>query len=252
MKYHIDTIPVWDSLRQGGECSLCTLESNTEKSYIDSFLGASVMEPDTRVEVNKKGFCPRHFTILFNAQNRLGLALMAHTYLQETRKKFEQISAKLQNDGAKPSISPAVLFFSKEKKSPASEFTLSIKQHNAECIICDRMKNTLDRYAFTILHLWNTDREFKTILMSSRGFCLPHLATTIDIAKETLSYKKQTQWTKDILPLITNALKQLDDEIYWFTQKFDYRNKDKPWENSKDALPRVLQKLTGRFIVEPN
>jgi hypothetical protein len=249
MKYHIDTIPVWDALRQGGECPLCILENITEKSYIDSSLGASVMEPDTRVKVNKKGFCPLHFEMLFDAQNRLGLALMAHTYLQETKTEFEHISRKLRNDSLKSSSSTTALFFSKGKHNPAAEFTLCIKQHTQECIICERLQNTINRYAYTVLHLWNTDPEFKTILMSSRGFCLPHLATTIDIAKETLPHKKQTQWTDDILPLIINALGLLEEELYWFTQKFDYRNQDKPWGNSKDALSRTIQKLTGRLIV---
>jgi len=252
MKYHIDTIPVWDALKQGGECPLCTLENNAEKSYIDSFLGASVMEPDTRMEVNKKGFCPQHFTMLFNARNRLGLALMAHTYLQETTKDFEMNAAKLKNVASKTSTSYAAMFFSKDKHDHLSEFTQHIKQHSKNCIICDRLQNTLNRYAYTILHLWNTDSEFKSVLMVSRGFCLPHLATTIDIAKETMSSTKVTQWTNEVIPLIANALKQLEDEIYWFTQKFDYRNQDKPWRNSKDALPRVLQKLMGRFTTEQN
>ena len=228
---------------------MCTLESNTEKSYIDSFLGASVMEPDARVEVNERGFCPHHFTMLFNAQNRLGLALMAHTYLQETKKKFEQVSTKLCKDIAKSSSSSAALFFSKEKHNPATEFAQYIKQHNSECVICERMHNTLNRYAYTVLHLWNTDPEFKAVLMSSRGFCLPHHATIIEIAKETMTNKKLEQWTKDILPIAVNALKLLEEELYWFTQKFDYRNQDKPWGNSKDALPRTLQKLTGKIIV---
>lgn len=247
MKYHIDTIPVWDALKLGGECPLCTLENNMEKSYVDSFLGASVMEPDTRVEVNKKGFCPNHFLMLFNAQNRLGLALMAHTYLKEIRKKFEKQSAKLLNDGSKSSLSPAAFFPSKNKSNTLSEFTRQIKVQNSDCIICDRMQNSLNRYAYTFLHLWNTDAEFKSVLCSSKGFCLPHLAITIDIASETITSKKQTEWINDMLPLTTNVLKQLEDDLHWFTQKFDYRNQDKPWGNSKDALPRVIQKLTGKI-----
>ena len=40
MKYHIDTIPVWDAYHQESECPLCILYSSLEKSYIESFLGA--------------------------------------------------------------------------------------------------------------------------------------------------------------------------------------------------------------------
>jgi hypothetical protein len=38
---------------------------------------------------------------------------------------------------------------------------------------------------------------------------------------------------------------RLEQELDWFTKKFDYRNNDAPWGNSKDALPRSIQKLKG-------
>ena len=64
MKYHIDTIPVWDAYKAADECSLCVLEYQSERAYIDFFLSGSVMEPDTRIEVNKFGFCPSHIKLL--------------------------------------------------------------------------------------------------------------------------------------------------------------------------------------------
>ena len=30
MRYHIDTIPVWDAMKLEGECLLCALERKTE------------------------------------------------------------------------------------------------------------------------------------------------------------------------------------------------------------------------------
>lgn len=92
MKYHIDTIPVWDAYHQESECPLCILEHNLEKNYVESFLGASVMESDTRIQVNRSGFCSHHFKLLYDAQNRLGLALMTHTHLKELIGKFERQS----------------------------------------------------------------------------------------------------------------------------------------------------------------
>ena len=49
MKYHIDTIPVWDAMKRDGECLLCALERKTELDEAERYLGASVMEPDIRV-----------------------------------------------------------------------------------------------------------------------------------------------------------------------------------------------------------
>ena len=88
MRYHIDTIPVWDAMKLEGECPLCALRRKLELGEVERYLGASVMEPDTRIQVNEKGFCARHHAMLFAASNRLGHALMLHTHLKETEKRL--------------------------------------------------------------------------------------------------------------------------------------------------------------------
>ena len=69
MRYHIDTIPVWDAMKLGGECPLCALRRKVELMDVDRYLGASVMEPDTRIQVNEKGFCQRHHKMLTEKKN---------------------------------------------------------------------------------------------------------------------------------------------------------------------------------------
>ena len=93
MKQHIDTIPVWEAYQADCECPLCRIRLKNEAMYVDNFLGASVMEPSTRVEVNQKGFCQRHFQMMFDSGNRLGLALLCHTYLKETMAKLDKDAA---------------------------------------------------------------------------------------------------------------------------------------------------------------
>ena len=44
-------------------------------------------------------------------------------------------------------------------------------------------------------------------------------------------------------------MKRVNEDISWFIDKFDYRNQDAPWKNSKDALPRGIIK-TGHTMVE--
>ncbi|MCR5520278.1 MAG: DUF6062 family protein, partial [Lachnospiraceae bacterium] len=39
-------------------------------------------------------------------------------------------------------------------------------------------------------------------------------------------------------------------DVEWFTDKFDYRNVDAPWKNSKDALVRGILKLNGARVEE--
>jgi hypothetical protein len=44
------------------------------------------------------------------------------------------------------------------------------------------------------------------------------------------------------------ALADMERDIEWFTRKFDYRNSDKPWGNSKDALPRAINMIEGYIV----
>jgi len=41
------------------------------------------------------------------------------------------------------------------------------------------------------------------------------------------------------------CLETMRDDVEWFTLKFDYRNANKDWKNSKDALPRSIRRLGG-------
>ncbi len=40
-------------------------------------------------------------------------------------------------------------------------------------------------------------------------------------------------------------MKRVHEDLSWFIDKFDYRFKDEPWKNAKDALPRTMTKLNS-------
>ncbi len=42
-------------------------------------------------------------------------------------------------------------------------------------------------------------------------------------------------------------MQRLSEDLDWFCDKFDYRNKDADWRTSKDALPRGMQKAAGGY-----
>ena len=56
---HLDTIPIWDAYKLDTECPLCALEDACEKQFLDIALGGAMMEPDTRIATNERGFCSR-------------------------------------------------------------------------------------------------------------------------------------------------------------------------------------------------
>lgn len=227
MRYHIDTIPVWDAYKQQGECPLCDLSAASEQSYLESFLGASVMEPAVRIEVNQKGFCGPHFAKMIQMKNRLGLALMVHTHMKERMQALEELPIEKSS------------FFSKKKAaSPTS----------TSCILCERLFNTMDRYVYTVLHLWKTDPEFYKMLQHSKGHCLPHHQKLLAMAGEVLGGEKANEFTRMLTSIQKENMARIEKELEWFTLKFDYRNSDKPWGESKDALERAINKLCGKCV----
>ena len=40
-------------------------------------------------------------------------------------------------------------------------------------------------------------------------------------------------------------------DINWFIEKYDYRNQDADWKDSKDAVQRTTQKIVGGYPADP-
>ena len=74
---------------------------------------------------------------------------------------------------------------------------------------------------------------------------MPHLKLLIEGAKQHLSSSQQDEFFRNLFSMQVNNLERLEKEVSWFTQKFDYRNNDKPWGTSKDALIRGIKKVSG-------
>ena len=61
-----------------------------------------------------------------------------------------------------------------------------------------------------------------------------------------LSSSQAASFTSVLAEIQNSSLETLCKDIEWFTLKFDYKNNDKSWGNSKDAIPRTIRKLHGR------
>ena len=79
----IYTIPVNDAFNVQDGCPFCRMYKTLEDNELDIILGASMMEPDIRIETNKLGFCREHYEKMFGMKNRLSLALMLESHLDE-------------------------------------------------------------------------------------------------------------------------------------------------------------------------
>ena len=244
MKYTLDTMPVLDAYREDCECPLCRLRINSEDSYVDSMLGEAYMEPDIRIKTNETGFCTRHFSLMYDRRNRLGLALMTHTHMLEVISSLEKL---LASGGDAPR---GGLLASLRGGASSSGTPQAIRARIGGCVICEQVDGAIERYAYTIAQLVFTNSEFRAMLEKSKGFCLPHLALVLEMADKTLNAKQAAEFKQLVSKIEMENLKRVAGELEWFTLKFDYRNADKPWGNSRDAVERGVNKLMGACVGE--
>lgn len=255
MKYHIDTIPVWDAMKLDGECLLCALERKTELGEADRYLGASVMEPDTRIQVNEKGFCRKHHAMFYSVSNRLGHALMLESHLARTRERMKKAADALERAADNYAKAP----LGKLTRNGQNALQEMQKQSQAlsdmagTCIMCETIRENMERYLHTFFHLYKNDTEFRNHFDASMGVCLPHTADLVRVATEELSAREAAEFIRTLMRLEEKNMDRMQEDISWFIRKFDYRFQNEPWKNSQDAVPRTVNKLRGWCVGdEPN
>lgn len=69
----------------------------------------------------------------------------------------------------------------------------------------------------------------------------------METAETALSDKEKKAFYDILFPMMEQNMQRLSDDLDWFCDKFDYRNKDADWRTSKDALPRGMQKAAGGY-----
>ena len=237
MKEQLYTIPVNDAFNEPCECPLCKIYDNLEQESIDFMLGPSYAEDGIRMETNKTGFCTKHIKQLYDRQNRLGIALMLHTHMKHTGEHIEKM-AKSCNSSKKS-------LFGKKEKSPLIDY---IKEIENSCYICNRIENVFDRYIKTVIHCYTHDDDFKKKFNESKGFCTKHYGMLYEYAEKTLNSSALNNFISDLNDIYINNFKRVTDELEWFIDKFDYKNENEPWKNSKDAIQRSILKTNGLFI----
>ena len=256
MRYHIDTIPVWDAMKLEGECLLCTLERKTELGEAERYLGASVMEPDVRIRVNDRGFCRKHHAMLFSMSNRLGHALMLESHMIEIREKMERINDRLEKSAAQLRDAGIGDRLNGKTKAAVTEILKQAQAVNEmadSCLMCESIAENMGRYLHTFFHLYQHDTDFRTKFSSSKGLCLPHLGQLLETATQELGAKDLGEFVRTVTKLEKENLDRIQEDISWFIKKFDYRYENESWKNSKDAVERTVNKTRGWCVgKEPN
>lgn len=239
MKEKIYTIPLSEAYEEESECPFCKIEQRLEQEMVEYTLGASMMEPDSRVNSNEKGFCRRHYLQMIQSQGKvLSLALVLDTHLAHITGKMEELVQKKRQGG--------LLKKGKPKHEDLAEM-LDCTEKN--CVICEKIESTLEKFACTFWERYHRENDFHKKVNESHGFCLPHFSLLLHTADKELRGSVLQELTDELILLEVQNLKRVNEDINWFTKKFDYRYQDAPWKNSKDAPSRTIAKM-AKFIAE--
>ncbi len=218
MAEKIYSIKIKEAFFEKCGCPLCSLRSFLEKDEIDRILGASMMEPDIRKETNRKGFCKNHLEKLFSAGNKLPMALMVSTHIEELGGK---------------------LFKGNGKRSAAA-----YAQARKSCYLCSRINLFMGRVMDNICYLYSAEESFRKLLAEQEYFCKTHSGKLLEMAEKCLPKKERLAFCAEVAGINQRYLETLKEDLDWFCKKFDYRYAKEDWKNSKDAIERAVKYLS--------
>lgn len=207
-------------------CPFCTLYRKLENDQLELILGASMMEPDVRIKTNEMGFCKTHYDMMFTRKNRLGMALMLESHLNQLREETSGGGfAALKGIGVEPM-----------KRLEKLEQT---------CYVCSRIEFSLSKMFETAVLLWEQDENFRKKLRAQPYICLPHYRMFVEYGRRGLSKKNFADFYKEVSNVVNTYFDSLREDVSWFCKKFDYRYDAEPWGNAKDAVERAIKFTSG-------
>ncbi len=228
MRYDITNIPIAEVFEEGDGCPVCRLRNKLEERAVEYIVGAAMMEPDIRIETNKQGFCLTHYRQMLKRRNRLSVALMLESHLDEMEKR---VFAGL----------PVVGKSSRKQAQGAGRVAQT-------CYVCHQLDTAMEKMLATVCRTWETQRDFRQLFERQDCLCLGHFSALVEAAGSSMSKKAQPEFAKAASKLARGYLTELRGDVHHFCEMYDYRNNtaDADWGNSKDSIERAIWYLTSR------
>lgn len=239
MKYQLETIPVWEAIEASAPCPLCFLAERLETQYVSFYVGDSVMTPEIRVTVNRTGFCPRHFQLMIDAGNKLGVSLMTATHIESLRERLRGDRRRLTRLASRRGPRGT-----KARRAVTAE----MDARNGACLVCDRMDHTMRNYAYTLARMYCDESAFREAFDASSGVCIGHLPFVCEVAGDSLAARRREVFFAALFEIVDGDLAEIHRNLGEFAERFDYRDSRPMTETLRDAVPRAIRKLTGRLL----
>lgn len=226
MRYDITNIPVAEVFEEGDGCPICRLRNVLEKRAVEYITGAAMMEPDIRMETNKKGFCLTHYRQMLGQRNRLSVALTMESRLEELERQIFTGS-----------------FIGKAAKKQAKDASVAL----STCYVCEQMESAMEKMLATVCRTWEGQKDFRDLFERQDSLCLPHFAALVEASAGAMSKKAQPDFAKAASVLAKNYLATLREDVHHFCRMYDHSNAgNNDWGNSKDSIERAVWYLTSR------
>ena len=226
MRESILTIPISEILEPREGCPICRMRDMLEQRTVEYIMGAAMMEPDVRIETNRAGFCSAHFAQMLKCKNRLSLALMLQTHLDEVH---------------------GSLFSRKKLFEPKNARQKKLSEINESCFVCDKVDWGMERLLRTFFEMYKNS-EARQLMSEQEFICLPHYDLLASVAPQYLQKKELDGFMKLIGGLTESYIAELYADVSKYCSMYDYRSagKDADWGNSKDSIERAIGFLTSR------
>jgi len=213
----------------GEECFLCSLENEIERKYTDTYLSELVMDASSREKiVESRGFCNHHYYKMLIAATKPGspdghgIALVNQSVVDELIQGIRKQRSHHIDDLHKILIT--------ENKCPA----------------CIHLAEFSRIYVEKIVELLSSDSaEFLKLLKESKGFCIPHFVTLVQVAKDVKPTQSQ-KIIKTLMEIEEKNLRMLNLELVEYVKRQSYEFSEKDRVAVADIVPRSVKKIAGR------
>jgi hypothetical protein len=236
MAEQLYTIPINEAFEEYDGCPMCRLRKKLEDQSLSYIMGAAMMEPDIRMVTNKQGFCREHFHRMLGMGNRLSLALMLESHLQDL---WESVP---DPDGKKPGK------LGKFKKYDGESQGAGLLSRAGSCYVCNRVREFEGKYVSNVVYIYKKDPSFPEKLKNQPYFCLEHAGQLLECGRQELSEEKYLTFSQDILTLTKRRLAALRQDVTTFCRSFDHENAGKPLsDQARYSVESAVAFLSGDF-----
>jgi len=211
------------------ECFLCALEDEIERKYMDTYLSELVMDASSREKIiESSGFCNHHFYKILIAASKPGSSDGHGIALVN-----ESIIGKLVED------------LRKQESNHIEDLHRLVANEN-KCPACIHLVEFSRMYVEKIVELLSSNsEELLKLLKESKGFCIPHFATLVHVAKDIGSSGSQ-KIIKTLMEIEKESLLRLNSELAEYVKRQSYEFSEKDRSAVADIVPRSVEKIAGR------